>query len=657
MHYYDVALGVEKHWDSAVFTYSSEQEVAPMQLVNVPFGRKSRAGVVVRAAKKPQFNTKPLTLYADSHYPKHMWQFAQWYQRYYAAKEGQVYTQLLPHFLTKQLPKTPKPLNAPKKPPAIELNNDQKTAVTQIEAATKPVVLHGVTGSGKTRVYLSLIERTLAAGKNALLLYPEIALTTQLLAELQAHAPVIVFHSALTDAARSRLWFQVLKADAPHVVIGPRSALFLPHRNLGLIAIDEAHESTFKQDTDIRYNAVSVAGGLSNAHDAQLVIGSATPPVAEAELIAASGGTLVCMHNVATGDGSPDKSITIIDRKDRSKFRKHPLLSDQLIQSIERSLSDKQQSLLFINRRGTAKLTLCEHCGWQADCPDCDLPMTYHHDTHAMTCHTCGKTAPVLPVCPDCEHPTKLKALGSKAIVDEVQRLFPGTKIGRFDTDTAKGDTFHEQYDAIRAGSVDILVGTQQIAKGLDLPLLSTVGVLDADLPLHFPDFSSDERVFQLISQVVGRIGRGHTPGRAYIQTLHPNNPVILAAKAEDWHGFSERELASRKAHQFPPYTYAAKVVFRDKSPDKAYGRAEKAKQALGKSKVESRKSKVTQPSTLDIRHSTLVDGPLPSFIAKKAGHHYVQLHLKNRSRRELLRSLQALPGDDLYDLDPASLL
>ena len=635
MYYYDVAIGAEKHWDKSTFTYSSEQKLKVGQLVNVPFGRKNKTGFIVSITTKPKFQTKPLTAHelvvsADSI------RFISWFQAFYAAKPGQAYMQLLPQYLTKNLPKinpAPRPINDAN----ITLNTQQKRAQKEILASQKPVILHGITGSGKTRLYISLILETLKSGKSALLLYPEISLTTQLLDELKQYASVIAFHSGMSDSERSKAWYAVAMQTEPLVIIGPRSSLFLPHVSLGLIIIDEAHESTYKQENDIYYNSLLTAGGLAKQHKAKLVLGSATPPVNETELIIRNGGTLVCMHKKAIEDVH-DTSVTVVDKKDRRKFTQSSLLSDSLISSIEVSLQAHKQSLLFINRRGTAKLTLCEHCGWQAECPTCELPLTYHHDIHAMLCHTCGQKQRVEAVCPVCEHQTTLKALGSKAIVEEIEQRFPQAKVARFDTDSKKEASFSEQYHRVKKGEIDILIGTQQIVKGLDLPLLQTVGVIDADLSLHFPDFSSDERTFQLLSQVAGRVGRGHGRGHIVIQTLHPDSPIISLAVKEDWHEFRDAELTNRKLHQFPPFIYSVKVIFRDKSYNKAFTRAGAQKERLLSKKVS-------------------VDGPLPSFISKRGLHYYVQLHIKHRSRTKLLETLRVINDEVIIDLDPLTFL
>lgn len=635
MYYYDVAIGAEKHWDSSVFTYSSEDELSIGQLVNAPFGAKNKTGYVVSKTTKPKFKTRALSAHPISISPQTI-RFISWFKTFYAAKPGQALLQFLPHYLTRKIPSV-NSFNTLHTDAKITLNTEQKRAKNEIIVHPKPTILHGVTGSGKTRLYTSLILDTLRSGKSALLLYPEISLTPQLLEELERYAPVVAFHSSMTNSERSKAWFRVATVDEPIIIIGPRSSLFLPHHNLGLIIIDEAHESTYKQENDIYYNSLMVAGGLAQAHGSKLLLGSATPPLSETELILRNGGNLVCMHKKAIASYFKT-AVTLVDKKDRRQFTKSPLLSDSLLDAISMSLEAGKQSLLFINRRGTAKLTLCEHCGWQAECPDCGLPLTYHHDLHAMLCHTCGKKQRVEALCPVCSQQTCLKALGSKALVEEVSTHFPGVRIGRFDTDSTKEESFTAQYKNIKQGAVDILIGTQQIVKGLDLPLLQTVGVIDADLSLHFPDYSSDERTFQLISQVTGRVGRGHGHGHVVIQTVYPASPIIDMAIKEDWHAFRELELQNRKQHQFPPYIYSVKVIFRDKSYNKAFKRATVQKERLLSQNVD-------------------VEGPLPSFIGKRGQHFYVQLHAKHRSRTKLLEALRTVDDEVIIDLDPLTFL
>jgi primosomal protein N' (replication factor Y) len=316
-------------------------------------------------------------------------------------------------------------------------------------------------------------------------------------------------------------------------------------------------------------------------------------------------------------------------------------MSLPLVKALEGALARSEQALLYLNRRGTARLVMCENCGWQATCPHCDLPLTYHGDHHQLRCHSCDHRAPAPGSCPACGHPSVIfKTAGTKAIVEEVKRLFPQARVARFDTDNLKAERFEQHYEAVRDGDVDILVGTQMLAKGLDLPRLSTLGVLLADTSLYMPDFSAQERTFQLVSQVLGRIGRGHIAGRAIIQTYHPDHPVLTDALKGDYKAFYERELAERRQFLFPPFCYLLKLSVRRSSIKAAEEAAEKLK-----SDIEN------------AGHHVRVEGPAPAFYEHFQNKYQWQLVIKARQRSELLRIIAALPANCAYDLDPMDLL
>ncbi len=639
MRYYNVKLGTERHWKSGTFTYGHIGEIPKYTLVRVPFGKVKKTAVIIGEVTKPKFAVKEIEEIFPLKLPQALIAFADWYSNYYNAEQSLVYAQLIPQYLKSVRYSAPKHAEFTYEQPALQ--KTQADAVKKLCADKKPSVLHGITGSGKTRVYISLLLRELRKGNNALLLYPEISLTPQIAEELAQHAPLVVFHSQLTDVQRAKLWLQVAMSSEPQIIIGPRSALFLPHHKLGIIIIDEAHESSYKQETGIHYNALHVAAGLAHAHNAKLILGSATPPVAETTQILERGGQIICMHRTALPQ-TEKKLFDIIDSRNRAAYKKHPLLSDRLLSQIKLSLELGEQVMLFLNRRGTAKIALCsnESCEWQATCSACELPLTYHHDLHSFICHTCGQKSSVVSSCPLCSSAVSFKSLGSKAIVEEVQGLFPVAKIARFDSDNTKKTSFASMYQDVKNGTVDILIGTQQIIKGLDLPKLRLIGIINADLTLHFPDFSSDERTFQLITQAIGRVGRGHRKGHVVIQTLQPHNPTMQLAIQEDWHQYYEAELTRRRQHGFPPFIYFAKLSFRQKSLATAEKQAARTK-------------KIIEERKLPVR----VDGPLASFHAKRGLFHYQQLHLSAPSRKHVLAALKDLPDDPIIDLDPVTLL
>ncbi|MDO8265465.1 MAG: primosomal protein N', partial [Candidatus Saccharibacteria bacterium] len=331
----------------------------------------------------------------------------------------------------------------------------------------------------------------------------------------------------------------------------------------------------------------------------------------------------------------------LIDAKKRDLFSKNPLMSNKLIEVIASSLKNNEQILLFLNRRGTAKLVLCSNdtCDWQATCPSCDLPMTYHHDLYTLLCHTCGKKIKMPNSCPKCSSKTDMKSLGSKAIYEDIKSLFPEADIGRYDSDKSDKNSFIEDYEQIRTGKINILIGTQQIIKGLDLPKLTTIGILNADLSLNFPDFSSDERTFQLITQALGRVGRGHTKSKIVVQTFQPTSAIVNKALSEDWHAFKDAEIKSRAEHNFPPFSFYAKVIFRAKSEKQIIKKAELCKSDLSSNK------------------NIVVEGPIPSFYAKRGDFYYYQLIVRSRSRNYLLQALKKCSKDTIIDLDPLTLL
>jgi primosomal protein N' (replication factor Y) len=504
-------------------------------------------------------------------------------------------------------------------------------------------LLHGKTGTGKTRLYIELALKTLEANKSSVILTPEISLTSQLAESFKNifGERVIVMHSKQTPLERRKAWLQCLLAEHPVIVIGPRSALFAPLNNLGLIVLDEEHENAYKQEQAPHYVTGRVAAYLASLTKSSLVLGSATPLVSDYYLAQQKNKPIIELNKLAQPHNHPDAEIVLVDRKDHSLFNRSSYLSQTLINEIEGCLSRGEQSLLYLNRRGTARLVMCENCGWQAVCPNCDIPLTYHGDKHQVRCHSCGyhNVAPIS--CPSCSKPDVVfKTAGTKAIADEVLRIFPNARIGRFDTDNSKAESFEQKYLEAKEGKIDILIGTQMLAKGLDLPKLSLVGILLADTSLYIPDFTAQEKTFALINQVIGRIGRGHVTGKAIIQTYHPENKIINFAINKDYKNFYKEELESRKEFLFPPFCYLLKLSVRRASLKGAETAAQKLKAAIASSGLKIR-----------------VEGPAPSFHERFQGKYQWQLIVKSVSRSELIKVVAILPPNWTYDIDPVDLL
>jgi primosomal protein N' (replication factor Y) len=448
-------------------------------------------------------------------------------------------------------------------------------------------------------------------------------------------------HSNLTPAARRKAWQHILAQQAPHIVIGPRSALFTPLHNIGLIVIDEAHDQAYKQEQTPYYQASRVAAKLAELHHAQLVLGTATPPITDYYTFYEKKLPIIPMTSSAIESIHAEPSIVIVDQKDRGLFTRSPWLSTPLIAAIEENINSGEQSLIFLNRRGTARVVLCQACGWQALCPRCDLPLTYHGDTHLLQCHTCGFHQPAFSGCPDCDSPEIIfKSIGTKSLIDELHRLFPDARLLRLDSDNTKSESLGSNYGSIHSGEVDIIVGTQMIAKGLDLPLLNLVGIVAADTSLSFPDYTSEERTYQLISQVKGRVGRGHRAGRIILQTYQPESPTLATALRSDYLAFYQTQLLERKQFGFPPFYFMLKLTC-----DRASSRsAQKAAEDLA---AQLRKT----VSGIEII------GPSPSYSEKRNNRYYWQLIIKAKQRAHLIEVIHHLPANWSYDIDPSHLL
>lgn len=646
MRYYEVAPLRIVRQDSVSFTYSSSEAYEVGQIVMIPIGKTRGLGVVIAAATKPAFATKSIenALGSAPPIPSQLVQTALWMSEYYSTHLATVLSTLLPRGIDKK--RRTKSFNTEvvkRDRTNFLLNVGQRAAVEQIITGSPgTAILHGITGSGKTSVYIELARRMLADGKSAIILVPEIALTSQLVAEFAAHFPgIILTHSRQTEAERHRSWLDALHSTEPRIAIGPRSALFLPLKNVGLIAIDEAHEPSFKQDQSPRYSALRVGSVLGKLHGAAVVQGSATPLVSEYYLAEKTKSLVVHMHERAQSDAVAPHT-TLIDMTKSHAFTRNHLFSDQLLAALSETLENKHQALIFHNRRGSASTTLCENCGWSAICPRCFTPLTLHADLHTLRCHICGLTDRVPTDCPEC-HSTDVihKGIGTKLIESELRKLFPGSVIARFDGDSANGETVESRYQDIYDGTIDIIIGTQVIAKGLDLPHLRTVGVVQADAGLALPDFSSSERTFQLLAQVVGRIGRSSHTTSLFVQTYQPTHPAVTYGIAQDFHGFYDLVITERQRAKFPPFYHLLKLT--------CIYKTEAA--AIKNSRAFAEILRNTYP---DIE----ILGPTPAFYERQRDTYRWQITVKSQVRSTLLDVIRNLPKTHWqYDIDPVTLL
>ena len=524
----------------------------------------------------------------------------------------------------------------------IQLNSAQKKALEGLqEAAGATKLLFGVTGSGKTNVYLRMALDAFKRHFSTILLVPEIALTGQLVRVFREvfGERVVVIHSKQTEAERHRIFERILFAEEPLIVVGPRSALFAPVDNLGLIIIDEAHEGTYFQENAPKYSAIRVASFIARKVGCSLVLGSATPTVEDFYIAENKGSLIRLTEKAKTTAIKPE--VMMIDLKNRDNFTKNRYFSNSLLAAISRNLEQERQTLIFHNRRGSAPLTICDNCGEEILCPNCFLPLTLHADEYVLHCHTCGFSEKVPNSCLKCGAPGLVhKGFGTKLLETELKKLFPKARIRRFDADNKKGERLEAQYAAVREGEVDILVGTQTVAKGLDLPRLATVGVVQADAGLALPDFMAEERVFQLLTQVIGRVGRGHLEqAEVFIQTYRPEHPVLKFAAEEDYLAFYKYIVCKRQKTGFPPFRFVMKLEITMKTERIVVG---KVRELVAKLSADER---------------LVVSPPQPGFHERTDKGYTWQIIVRSRSRKALVEACEGLDKNFKVTLDPPGLL
>ncbi|BCU75976.1 primosomal protein N' [Luteolibacter sp. LG18] len=536
----------------------------------------------------------------------------------------------------------------------LTLTPQQAKALEAVNASIatpgKPILLLGVTGSGKTEVYLQAAQHALDLGKTVLVLVPEISLTPQTVQRFKARFAsmqdkVAVLHSNLSQGERFDEWHRIRKGIA-RIVIGARSAVFAPLPDLGLILVDEEHENSYKQENPPRYHGRDVAVLRAAFEPCAVVLGSATPSLESWQNTRSGKYQIVRLDQRADGQSMP--LVRVVDMKLEATKHKgpHPILSDKLRTALERRLEKGEQSILFLNRRGFARSLQCPKCGHVCQCPHCAVALTYHRTDDRLVCHVCGHQAVVPRKCPECHDPAIiLQGYGTQKVEDVLQRLLPKAKFARIDADAMRRkNALRDTLNAFKAHKIDILIGTQMIAKGLHFPNVTLVGILNADVGLHVPDFRAGERTFQLLTQVAGRAGRGELEGEVIVQTFTPHSPSIQYARQHDFDGFSDQELEFRQQFAFPPFAHCAVLTARSTHER----RAEFTLQTLHRRLVEN------APPHLHIGE------PLPSPLVKSHGQFRFQITLRGPAARPLSRHVQqvlektSLPDDVtvVFDMD-----
>ncbi len=540
----------------------------------------------------------------------------------------------------------------------LSLNEEQRSAFEAVKVAldapreSAPILLYGVTGSGKTEIYLQAIRHVLEQGRSALVLVPEISLTPQTVERFKARfsemqQEIAVLHSHLSDGERYDEWHKIHSGRA-RIVIGARSAVFAPLEKLGIVIVDEEHEGSYKQDETPRYHARDVAVLRASREGCAIILGSATP-------------SLESWNNHRTGkykllrltqrvDDRKMPVMRVIDMR-RANRGGDGVLSPQMASAIEKRLTEGHQTILFLNRRGFSTVMLCQACGHVCECPECSVALTYHRDAARLACHICGHSERAPKACPSCKDAgIRHSGVGTQKVEDAVRRIFPKARIARMDADAmTRKDSLRQTLAAFKMGNIDILVGTQMIAKGLHFPNVTLVGIVNADLGLHVPDFRAGERTFQLLTQVAGRAGRGELEGEVIVQTVTPFSPSIQFSRHHDFEGFVEQELALREQFGFPPYSRMVLITVRSRVAERA--------EFMAQTVVRRLKEKLPA--------GVVLGEAMPAPLAKAKSYFRFQTSMRGPAIRPMSRCIQEVmaklpPPQDVFvtvDVDPVQLL
>jgi primosomal protein N' (replication factor Y) len=604
------------------FSYLIPQELLESAKIGVrlqvPFKNRELTGYLVglRPLKDEPHKLKPLIRILDQEpvLPQSILDLAKWIADYYGCSWGEAIENSLPKWV-KYGKKADKALKKEKEEPAaafekredLTLSPEQKIVFESLCAAfkkvkAKPILLHGVTGSGKSEIYIRAIRERLQEGRASICLVPEIALTEQIRHFFLHHFgnELEILHSKLSDNERFLAWKR-LERGAKRVVLGPRSAVFAPVHNLGLIIMDEEHENTYKQETTPRYHAREVAAWRAQNENAVFVMGTATPSLES--MRRAKTGEIEMLELKERIDHKAMPEVRVVDLKQVMQDRRKPvILSQSLVTEIESNLKKGEGTMLLLNRRGFSTHIHCPKCGWIESCKSCQVSLIYHQEDDQLLCHYCNYQKRVPTDCGSCGAPMlRFSGFGTEKVESEVAARFPSARIARMDADSVKKRGSHEVIlKEFRDRKIDVLIGTQMIAKGFDFPHVTLVGVVLADVGLMLPDFRSAERTFQLLTQVAGRAGRGKIPGRVIVQTYSPDHPSVTCARTHDFMKFYQNELPARQEYRYPPFQRLINIIIRSKEENKAYQFGRSLREAIQEAlKPEARTVEIIGPAPL----------------------------------------------------------
>ena len=659
MLYAEVAVEAGRSLDRETYSYQvpDGMDVVPGHRVTVPFGRRASYGFVVSVGTEdPGVETKPITTVGgDPLLLPHQVALARLVADHYWVPLIECLRAMLPPRIRKTASSGSGPSSRQRRHsrllelanmvtvPAIapELTAEQSAAL-EVVGSNQLTLLHGVIASGKTEVYLAAAEQALAGGLRVLLLVPDISLTPQLVERVRTRlkAPIAILHSQLTELERAQQWWRTRRGEAD-VVLGSRSAVFAPIPRLGLICLDEEGTASYKQDRTPRYETGWVARRLAGLTGARLVAGSATPSVVTYH--DATRGELALAKLTRRVRGH-DAEVELVDMRDEAAAGNRQPLSRRLLEVVNRTLENEEQVILYLNRRGMSTFVLCRDCGRSVQCLGCSVALVQHAEIDGLVCHYCGYSRAMPSVCDHCgSRNIRGLGMGTQRLESMVKKLWPRARVLRLDSDAAKGpDSYFDIWEAFSERRADILVGTQMVTRGLDLPAVTCVGVVDADLPLHFPDYRSAENTFALVVQVAGRAGRDGREARVVVQTSNPEHYSLRCAAAADYEGFYAAELPSRKAFTFPPFAELAVLTRTDADDARAAAVAREAAEELA--------SGLLREGIEGIR----VMGPSPAFIHRLRGEYRWQVTLKGDGL-ERARHLAPRGRGWSYDVDPVT--
>ncbi|MDD5634219.1 MAG: primosomal protein N', partial [Candidatus Omnitrophica bacterium] len=606
--------------------------------VHIPFRESTRIGYIVKIEDEPQVESpKPLIDIIDEEpiFSQDMIDLAKWIKDNYFCSWGEALEAMIPgplkHGKISMVTRV-KEIGRKVEPTEPHVPNDeQRVVIDNINQCVdngkhEVFLLHGITGSGKTEIYLQVMEKIIAKGKTGIILVPEISLTPQTVERFISRfgEHVAIFHSKMLESTKFNEW-QRIKAGRARVVVGPRSAVFSPFSNLGVIVIDEEHEPSYKQEDVPRYHAREVAIQRAKIAKIPVILGSATPSL-ESYHKAISGEYRLAELTQRVEEKKLPR-IKLVDMRMEFETRTgKEIISHIMQEALRNDVSKKQQVLIFLNRRGFSTFVMCKKCGGVIKCSKCSSPMVFHQERNELLCHYCGKKLQPLATCPACgDINLEYKGMGTQRVESEIKKILPGVRMARMDSDTMTKRLSHDTVlQEFKEHKLDVIVGTQMIAKGLDFPKVTLVGVVSADANLNLPDFRSGERTFNLITQVAGRAGRGDLGGEVIVQSYTPEHYAVSLAAKHDYHGFYDREIIARKELNFPPFVSLVKITLKARKEDSVTKSAEDLARLLGE--------KIKDISIL---------GPAPSPMPKLRGYFRWNILIKSHDREKIVKDLR----------------